>query len=128
MRNARVLLIVTAATSLAACNTIGQMTVRDYRAASGERVMAGQAEPKDDYRCSKVAEGAQDWGFKGNLDRASATQRITQAAVDAAPSKGANYVHVMTPSESSIGGFNVNAFADAKAAYYKCADLPAASN
>jgi hypothetical protein len=128
MRNARVFTVAISATFLCACNTVGQFTVKDYKTASGERVMAGQAAPKDDYECSMVGEGSQDWGFKGNLDRASATQRVTDAAVEAAPGKGANYVHVMTPSEKSIGGFNMNAFADAKAAYYKCANLPAAAD
>ena len=128
MRNTQVVAIVLSAAFLGACSTIGQITVKDYKAASGERVLAGQAAPKDDYQCSKVAEDSQDWGFKGNLDRASATQRVTEAAVNAAPGKGANYVHLMTPSEKSIAGFNTNAFADAKAAYYKCTSLPAATN
>jgi hypothetical protein len=119
--------IVLSAASLCACNTVGQLTVKDYKANSGERVMAGQAEPKSDYKCDKLSQDSQDWGFKGNLDRASAVQRITDTAVDAAPAKGANYVYVMTPSEKSIGGFNMNAFADAQVAYYKCANLPAAN-
>lgn len=61
------------------------------------------------------------------MNRAGATQRITQAAVDSAPGKGANYAYIVTPSEASVGGFNVNAFKDAQVVYYKCASLPAAA-
>lgn len=110
--------------SLAACSAVGQLTVKDYHASSGERVLAGQAEPKSEYRCQKLGQEQQEWGLKGNLDRAAATARVTQVAVDAAPAKGANYVHVMLPSEKSIGGFNVNAFSDAQVAYFKCSNLP----
>jgi hypothetical protein len=110
--------------SLAACSAVGQLTVKDYQAKSGQRVMAGQAEPKSEYQCEKLAQESQDWGFKGNLDRAAAIERVTTTAVDAAPTKGANYVYVIAPSEKSIGGFNVNAFADAQVAYYNCKRLP----
>lgn len=113
------------AISLAACSAVGQLTVKDYQAASGERVMAGQAEPKSDYRCEKISQEQQDWGLKGNFDRASAMTRITAAAVETAPKKGANYAYIIAPSEASIGGFNVNAFRDAQVAYYRCASLPA---
>lgn len=111
--------------SLAACSAMGQLTVKDYAAKSGEHVMAGQADPKDEYNCKKLAEEDQDWGFKGNLDRAAAMERVTAAAVEAAPARGANYAYIIAPSEKSIGGFNVNAFSGAKVAYYKCANLPA---
>ena len=110
--------------SFAACSAIGQLTVQDYKAASGERVMAGQAEPKAEYKCEQLSQVSQDWGLKGNLDRAAAIQRVTATAVDTAPSKGANYAYIIAPSEKSIGGFNVNAFSDAQVAYYKCANLP----
>lgn len=110
--------------SIAACSAVGQLTVKDHQAKSGQRVMAGQAEPKTEYQCQKLAQESQDWGFKGNVDRASAIERITTTAVDAAPAKGANYVYVIAPSEKSIGGFNVNAFADAQVAYYNCKSLP----
>jgi hypothetical protein len=112
------------AVSLAACSAVGQLTVKDYQAKSGERVMAGQAEPKSEYQCQKLAQEKQEWGFKGNLDRAAATAHVTQVAVDSAPAKGANYVYVMSPSEKSIGGFNVNAFSDAQVVYFKCSNLP----
>ncbi len=112
------------AVSLAACSAVGQLTVKDYQAKSGERIVAGQAEPKGEYQCQKLAQEKQEWGFKGNLDRAGAAAQITQVGVDAAPAKGANYVYVMLPSEKSIGGFNVNAFSDAQVAYFKCSNLP----
>jgi hypothetical protein len=110
---------------LAGCSAVGQLTVKDYKAKSGDRVMAGQAEPKAEYNCSKLAQERHDWGMKGNMDKAGATERVTAAAVEAAPARGANYAHVMPPSETSIGGFNVNAFKDAQVVYYKCASLPA---
>jgi hypothetical protein len=116
--------IVVLAGMLTACSTIGQLTVKDYQAKSGQRVMAGQAEPKADYQCQKVAQERHDWGMKGNMDKAGATQRVTSAAVEAAPGRGANYAHVMPPSDASIGGVNINAFKDAQVAYYKCASLP----
>jgi hypothetical protein len=117
--------IVVVAAALAACSTVGQLTVKDYQAKSGQRVMAGQAEPKADYQCQKLAQERHDWGMKGNLDKSGATQRVTAAAVDAAPGRGANYAHVMPPSDTSIGGVNINAFKDAQVVYYKCASLPA---
>jgi len=117
--------IVAAAAALAACSTVGQLTVKDYQAKSGQRVMAGQAEPKADYKCAKVAQERHDWGMKGNMDKSGATERVTAAAVEAAPGRGANYAHIQPPSEASIGGFNVNAFKDAQVVYYKCASLPA---
>jgi hypothetical protein len=116
--------IVVLAGMLTACSTIGQLTVKDYQAKSGQRVMAGQAEPKADYHCQKLAQERHDWGMKGNMDKAGTTQRVTAAAVEAAPGRGANYAHVMPPSDTSIGGVNINTFKDAQVAYYKCASLP----
>jgi hypothetical protein len=116
---------LTAAAALAACQTMGGLTVKDYTAKSGQRVMAGQAEPKAEYSCAKVAQERQEWGLKGNMDKVGATQRVTATAVDAAPAKGANYAYIMVPGQASIGGFNVNAFSDAQVAYYKCSSLPA---
>ena len=116
--------IVVLAGMLSACSTVGQLTVKDYQAKSGQRVMAGQAEPKAEYQCQKLAQERHDWGMKGNMDKAGATQRVTAAAVEAAPGRGANYAHVMPPSDTSIGGVNINAFKDAQVAYYKCASLP----
>jgi hypothetical protein len=110
---------------IAGCSAVGQLTVKDYKAKSGERVMAGQAEPKAEYRCAKLAQERHDWGIKGNMDKAGAMQRVTAAAVEAAPGRGANYAHVLAPGEASIGGVNVNAFKDAQIVYYKCASLPA---
>jgi hypothetical protein len=115
------------AAALAACQTMGGLTVKDYTAKSGQRVMAGQAEPKAEYACAKVAQERAEWGIKGNMDKVGAMERVTSAAVDAAPAKGANYAYIMAPGEASIGAFNVNAFKDAQVAYYKCASLPAAS-
>jgi hypothetical protein len=107
-------------------NAVGRrFTVKDYTAASGERVMAGQAEPREEYGCRKVAEEKRDWGLTGNMTRPTATERVTRVAVDAAPAKGANYANIMLPSELSVMGFNVHAFSDARVAYYRCANLPA---
>jgi hypothetical protein len=119
------LTIVAAAVALAACSTVGQLTVKDYQAKSGQRVMAGQAEPKAEYQCAKLAQERHDWGMKGKMDQSGAMERVTAAAVEAAPGRGANYAHVQPPSEASVGGFNVNAFKDAQVVYYKCASLPA---
>jgi hypothetical protein len=106
---------------------MGGLTVKNYTAKSGQRVMAGQAEPKAEYGCAKVAQERHEWGMKGNMDKVGAMERVTSAAVDAAPAKGANYAYIIAPGEASIGGFNVNAFKDAQVAYYKCTSLPAAS-
>jgi hypothetical protein len=119
--------IVALAFLFTGCSAVGQLTVKDYQAKSGARVMAGQAEPKAEYRCNKVAQERQDWGLKGNMDKAGAMQRVTAAAVEAAPGRGANYAHVIAPGEASIGGLNVNAFKDAQVVYYKCAALPASN-
>jgi hypothetical protein len=120
----RVLCAAAAGLCLAACSTIGQLTVKNYSAKSGERVMAGQAEPKPDYRCEKVAQERHDWGVKGTMNRVATQERVTAAAVESAAARGANYAHIMPPSETTIGGINVNAFKDAQVAYYKCASLP----
>jgi len=90
-------------------------------------VMAGQAEPKAEYSCAKVAQERAEWGIKGNMDKVGAMQRVTSAAVDAAPAKGANYAYIMAPGQAYVGAVQVNAFSDAQVAYYKCASLPAAS-
>ena len=111
--------------ALAACSTVGQLTVKDYQAKSGQRVMAGQAEPKAEYNCQKLSQEKHDWGLSGNMDKVAASEKVTAAAVDRAPQKGANYAHIMTPSQVTVGIVNVNAFRDAQVAYYRCANLPA---
>ena len=113
-----------AAFALAGCQTMGQLTVKNYSAKSGQRVMAGQAEPKAEYRCEKLAQERHDWGMKGTMDRVATQERVTAAAVESAAARGGNYAHIMPPSETSIGGININAFKDAQAVYYKCAALP----
>lgn len=114
------------AAALAACQSLGGLTVKDYTAKSGQRVMAGQAEPKADFACAKVAQEKEPWGIKGNMDKVGAMERVTATAVDNAPARGANYAYIMAPSEIGIGAVNVNAFSAAQVAYYKCANLPAA--
>jgi hypothetical protein len=121
MKNTTVALL---AFALAACQTMGGLTVKDYTAKSGQRVMAGQAEPKAEYSCSKVTEDKQDWGLTGNMDKVAAMERVTKVAVDTAPGKGANYAYVKAPAEFGFGSLNLNAFSDARVAYYKCASLP----
>ena len=81
----RTTIALLASCALAACSTMGQLTVKDYQAKSGQRVMAGQAEPKADYKCAKVAQERHDWGMKGNMDKSGAMERVTAAAVEAAP-------------------------------------------
>src|SRR5579859_2839588 len=105
----RQILVVGAAFALSACQTMGGLTVKDYTAKTGQHVMAGQAEPKSEYACQKVAQEKQDWGLKGNMDKVAATQRVTAAAVETAPGKGANYAYIMTPAEFGVGALNVNA-------------------
>ena len=124
--SARVIIIASLLLALAGCSAIGRLTVKDYTAKSGERVMAGQAEPKDEYNCRKLSQEEQDWGLSGNMDKAAAMERVTTVAVDTAPKKGANYAYVIAPSEVGVLGFNVNAFSDAEVAYYQCANLPPA--
>lgn len=123
--------LVVLASLLASCSTMGRITVKDYQAKTGERVMAGQAEPKDAYACEQISKEAVDknWGLKAGLfNQAEAIERITAAAVDAAPAKGANYAHVILPSEFGTGGLNLNALRDVYVAHYKCASLPAAES
>jgi hypothetical protein len=116
---------VSAAAALAACQTMGGLTVKDYTAKSGEHVVAGQAEPKAEYGCLKLAQEKQDWGITGNMNKVGAMERVTRVAVDTAPSKGANYAYIMAPAEWGVYNINLNAFSDAKVAYYKCNGLPA---
>jgi hypothetical protein len=104
---------------------MGQLTVKDYQAKSGQRVMAGQAAPKAEYGCSKLGDQRHAWGMTGTMNRVSAQERVTAEAVEAASARGANYAHVMPPSDTSIGGININAAKDAQVAYYKCGSLPA---
>ena len=119
------LFVAVSALALAACQTMGGLTVKDYTAKSGQRVMAGQAEPKSEYSCAKVAQARHDWGMKGNMNTVGAMERVTAEAVDAAPGKGANYAYVKAPAQVGVGAVNVNAFSDAQVAYYKCNNLPA---
>jgi len=115
---------VSIAAALAACQTMGGLTVKDYTAKSGERVVAGQAEPKSEYGCLKLAQEKRDWGITGNMNKVGAMERVTRVAVDTAPSKCANYAYIMAPAEWVVYNINLNAFSDAKVAYYKCKDLP----
>ena len=110
--------------ALAGCQTMGGLTVKNYTSKSGQRVVAGQAEPKSEYNCQKIAQEKQDWGITGNMDKVAAMQRVTAVAVDTAPSKGANYAYIIAPAEFGFGSLNLNAFSDARVAYYKCANLP----
>src|SRR5258708_3565621 len=107
-----------------ACQPMGGLTVKDYPAKSGQRDMAGEAEPKAEYNCQKLAQEKQDWGLKGNMDKVAATERVTTLAVDNAPGRGANYAYIMAPAQMGIGSVNLNAFRDAQVAYYKCSNLP----
>jgi hypothetical protein len=117
--------IVTLAVLLAGCSTMGRITVKDYTAAAGQRVMAGQAEPKSEYQCQKLLEETHDWGMKESMNKAAAIEKLTQTAVEAAPGKGANYAYLHLPGEANVGALNVNAFNDPEVIYYKCASLPA---
>ena len=119
------IVVVSIAAALAGCQTMGGLTVKDYTAKSGERVVAGQAEPKSEYGCMKLAQEKQDWGLTGNMNKVAAMERVTRVAVDTAPSKGANYAYIMAPAEWGVGSLNLNAFSDARVAYYKCNSLPA---
>jgi hypothetical protein len=113
------------AIAFAGCASVGQLTVKDYTSKSGQRVMAGQAAPKGEYGCQKMAQDRHDWGMAGTMNRTAAQERVTGEAVERAAARGANYAHVMPPSETSIGGININAAKDAQVAYYKCGALPA---
>ncbi|HET7365588.1 MAG TPA: hypothetical protein VFJ70_18620 [Burkholderiales bacterium] len=115
------------AAALAACQTMGGLTVKDYTSKSGQRVMAGQAEPKSEYGCAKLAQEKEPWGIKGNMDKVGSMQRVTATAVENAPVKGANYAYIMAPADIGVGSVNVNAWSAAQVAYYKCTSLPAAS-
>src|SRR6187401_3726292 len=95
--------IVTLAVLLAGCSTMGRITVKDYTAASGQRVMAGQAEPKSEYQCRKLLEEEHDWGMKESVNKAGAIEQLTQTAVQAAPGKGANYAYLHIPGEATVG-------------------------
>lgn len=120
----RIRFVFIAVLALAGCSTVGQLTVKNYNAKSGQRIMAGQAEPKAEYRCERLAQERHDWGMKGTMDRVATQERVTAAAVESAAARGANYAHIIPPSQTSIGGVNINAFKDAQAVYYKCASLP----
>jgi hypothetical protein len=117
--------VIAAAAALSACQTMGGLTVKDYTAKSGQRVMAGQAEPKAEYGCQKLAQDKESWGLSGNMNTAGAMERVTAAAVEKAPGRGANYAYIMAPSQIGVGSVNVNAFSDAQVAYYRCGSLPA---
>ena len=112
------------ATVLAGCNTMGRITVKDHMAPSGQRVMVGQAEPKSEYHCQMLVEEEHDWGVKESVNKAAAIERLTQAAVQAAPGKAANYAYLHLPGEATVGIVNVNAFNDPEVVYYNCASLP----
>jgi hypothetical protein len=116
--------VIPLAALLVGCSTMGRITVKDYTAASGQRVMAGQAEPKSEYQCQKLVEEEHDWGVKESLNKAAAIEQLTHVAVQAAPGKGANYAYLHLPGEATVGIVNVNALNDPEVVYYKCASLP----
>jgi hypothetical protein len=116
--------VIPLAALLVGCNTMGRITMKDYTSASGQRVMAGQAEPKSEYQCQQLVEEEHDWGVKESLNKAAAIEQLTQAAVQAAPAKGANYAYLHLPGEATVGIVNVNALNDPEVVYYKCASLP----
>jgi len=117
--------VIPLAALVAGCSTMGGLTVKDYTASSGQRVMAGQAEPHGEYQCQKLAEETHDWGMKESMNKPAAIEKLTQTAVEAAPGKGANYAYLHLPGEANVGALNVNAFNDPEVLYYKCASLPA---
>jgi hypothetical protein len=117
--------VIPLAALVAGCGTMGRITVKDFTATSGQRVMAGQAEPNSEYQCQKLVEEAHDWGMKESMNKAAAIEKLTQAAVEAAPGKGANYAYLHLPGEANVGALNINAFNDPEVIYYKCASLPA---
>src|SRR5258706_9075390 len=102
--------VVVSTLALAACQTMGGLTVKDYTAKSGQRVMAGQAEPKTEYNRQKLAQGKQDWGLKGKMDKGAATERGTTPALDKAPGRGANYAYNLAPAQIGLGAVNANPF------------------
>src|SRR5690349_1274179 len=56
-------------------STMGQLTVKDYKSSSGERVLAGQAQPKVEYRCEQLSQESQPWGLAGNMNRDNSCTR-----------------------------------------------------
>lgn len=126
MMQRRFLLVLPALLTLAACQTVGKLTVRDYTAANGEHVMIGQAEPDDDYRCTLLGREQEAWGLTAHMDEAAAMVRMREVALEKMPEKHANYGYLIRPSDALLGNFNLNAFKDAKIAYYHCDALPAA--
>jgi hypothetical protein len=119
--------VVTAlfATSLMACSTMGQLTVKDYTAKNGQHIVGGQVAPKAEFNCKKVAEEKKDWGVSGNMDKVGTYNRTIASAVDTAPKKKANYVNVIPPASYGVGSVNVNGFSGAEVEYYNCKNLPA---
>src|SRR5262245_66440568 len=73
---------IIAVAGLAACQTMGGLTVKDYTAKSGQRVMAGQAEPKSEFACQKLGQEKEAWGLGGNMNTVGAMERVTATAVD----------------------------------------------
>jgi hypothetical protein len=124
MVKTRYLIAVPAVLALTACQTIGKLTVRDYTAANGEHVMIGQAAPDSAYQCTPITREKEAWGLTGNMDEAAATERMREVALEKMPEKHANYGYLIKPSNTSVMGFNVNAFDDAQIAYYRCDALP----
>lgn len=124
MVKTRFLIAASAMLALTACQTIGKLTVRDYTAANGEHVMIGQAEPEDAYQCSLISREKEAWGLTGNMDEAAAMERMREVALEKMPGKHANYGYLARPGNTSVMGFNVNAFDDAEIAYYRCEALP----
>jgi hypothetical protein len=114
------------AMALAACSSMGQLTVKDYTAKSGERIVGGEAVPKSEYNCDKVAEDKKPWGVSGNMNKVGTYNRVIASVVDEAPGKNANYVNVQPPASYGIGALNVNSFARADVEYYNCKNLPPA--
>lgn len=126
MKNITPVLCAAALVLVSGCATLGQLTVRDYTASNGKRVMAGEAEPKEEYQCVELETKEGDWGLTGAMARTGAIARITDQSVEEASKRGSNYVYIDAPAEVGVLGLNVNAFADAEVTYYRCDNLPPA--
>lgn len=108
---------------ISGCSTISKLTIKEYTNSSGHKVIAGRYKPEAENQCQQRKKASASWGFKGHLDPDGRYNEIVMQAIERAPSLKANYVYIVLPNNTSVGGVDVN-YSAADIYYYKCNNPP----
>jgi hypothetical protein len=110
--------------AVAGCNSLAKYSIEQRRTPAGTFLAIGQFQPEKEHGCKTLKEEKQPWGMAGKMDPMGKRKELIEKSLPTADKLKANYVFVDLPSETSVMGVNVNAFADAKVHYYACQKVP----